>query len=227
MPVIILVLTMLAASPPPQEIEVVPLGHASLMLKGDGRVIYIDPVAGGRYEGQPLADLILITHSHGDHLDLKQIAAITKPGTVLIGPPDLGEKAVGSRILANGETAEVMGIGIQAVSMYNVVRGPAPGKLFHPKGQGNGYVITLCGKRIYIAGDTECTPEMQALKSIDMAFIPMNLPYTMTPEEAADCVNAFRPAVVYPYHHRGSDLDAFKRRVEAKGAKVKILDWYP
>jgi L-ascorbate metabolism protein UlaG (beta-lactamase superfamily) len=110
--------------------------------------------------------------------------------------------------------------------MYNLTRGPAAGQLYHTKGRGNGYVITLGGKRIYIAGDTEGVPEMRALKNIDVAFIPMNLPYTMTPEEAADAVKAFHPAMVYPYHYRGSDVQAFANALKGTGIDVRVRDWY-
>ncbi len=119
-----------------------------------------------------------------------------------------------------------MGIQIQAVPMYNLKRGPEAGKLYHTKGRGNGYILTFGDRRIYISGDTECIPEMKDLKDIDAAFVCMNLPYTMTPEEAAGCVNAFKPEVVYPYHYRDSDMDAFKRAVTAPGVKVELLDWY-
>ena len=110
--------------------------------------------------------------------------------------------------------------------MYNLTRGPAAGQLFHTKGRGNGYIVTLGDKRIYIAGDTECTPEMKALKNIDVAFIPMNLPYTMPPTEAADCVKAFKPKVVYPYHYMGQDLNVFKNALNGSGVDVRIRDWY-
>jgi L-ascorbate metabolism protein UlaG (beta-lactamase superfamily) len=111
--------------------------------------------------------------------------------------------------------------------MYNLQRGPAPGQFFHPKGRGNGYILTLGGKRLYIAGDTECTPEMRALKNIDIAFIPMNLPYTMPPAEAAECVKAFKPKVVYPYHYRGQNPEEFKAALKGEPVEVRLLDWYP
>ena len=110
--------------------------------------------------------------------------------------------------------------------MYNLQRGPSPGQLFHDKGRGNGYVVTLGGKRLYIAGDTECTPEMKALKDIDVAFVPMNLPYTMPPSEAAECVKAFKPKIVYPYHYRGQNLDEFASALKGSGVDVRIRDWY-
>jgi L-ascorbate metabolism protein UlaG (beta-lactamase superfamily) len=128
--------------------------------------------------------------------------------------------------IANGEKKTIKGIEIEAVPMYNLQRGPAAGQLFHTKGRGNGYVVTLGDKRIYLAGDTECTPEMKALKNIDVAFVPMNLPYTMPPNEAADCVKAFKPKMVYPYHYMGSDLKAFEDALKGSGVEVRVRDWY-
>jgi L-ascorbate metabolism protein UlaG (beta-lactamase superfamily) len=129
--------------------------------------------------------------------------------------------------MANGQTKTVAGVSIEAVPMYNLQRGPAAGQLFHPKGRGNGYIVTLGGKRIYIAGDTECTPEMKALTNIDVAFLPMNLPYTMTPAEAADCAKVFKPKVVYPYHFMGQKPEEFQAALQGSGVEVKLLNWYP
>lgn len=210
-----------------QQVEVVPIYHASLILKWNGKAIYVDPWSKGRYDGQPKADLILLTDIHPDHLDLKQIAAVRKPDTVIVAPPAVQSSIAEARFLKNGEKADVLGIGITALPMYNVKRGPSAGQLYHPKGRGNGYLLEMSGERIYISGDTECTPEMKALKNIDVAFICMNLPYTMPPEEAAQCVNEFRPKVVYPYHYQGSDVQAFKKAVTASGVQVKLADWYP
>jgi L-ascorbate metabolism protein UlaG (beta-lactamase superfamily) len=135
-------------------------------------------------------------------------------------------KLEGAIVMANGETRDVDGLSISAVPMYNLTRGPAAGQLFHDKGRGNGYVITLGGKRIYIAGDTEGIPEMRALKGIDVAFVPMNLPYTMTPAEAADAVKAFAPKIVYPYHYRGPDTAVFANALKGTGIDVRLRDWY-
>ena len=118
------------------------------------------------------------------------------------------------------------GLNIEAVAMYNVTRGPAAGKLFHDKGRGNGYVVTLGGKRVYFAGDTECTPEMKALKNIDVAFLPMNLPYTMPPSEAAECVKAFKPKIAIPYHYMGQNTEEFKAALAGSGTEVRLLDFY-
>jgi L-ascorbate metabolism protein UlaG (beta-lactamase superfamily) len=159
-------------------------------------------------------------------MDLKQIAEVSKEGTVIIAPLVVQETVTQAKVLKNGESTTELGIGIEAVPMYNLKRGPDPGRLYHPKGRGNGYLLTLGETRLYISGDTACTPEMKQLKDIDIAFVCMNLPYTMPPEEAAECVNAFRPGVVYPYHSRGSDLEAFKKAVTAPGVDVQVLDWY-
>jgi L-ascorbate metabolism protein UlaG (beta-lactamase superfamily) len=159
-------------------------------------------------------------------MDAEQVSKVSKTGTVVIAPAAVQETIKQARVLNNGEQTTVMGIQIQAVPMYNLQRGPEAGKLYHTKGRGNGYILTFGDRRIYISGDTECIPEMKDLKDIDAAFVCMNLPYTMTPDEAAGCVHAFKPEVVYPYHYRDSDMDAFKRAVTAPGVKVELLDWY-
>ena len=122
---------------------------------------------------------------------------------------------------------QVAGISIEAVPMYNLQRGPAAGQLFHTKGRGNGYIVTLGGKRVYFAGDTECTAEMKALKDIDVAFIPMNLPYTMPPSEAAACVKAFKPKIAIPYHYQGQKPEEFQAALKGSGIEVRLLNWYP
>jgi L-ascorbate metabolism protein UlaG (beta-lactamase superfamily) len=138
----------------------------------------------------------------------------------------VSQTVTNAKVLRNGETTTWDGWTIEAIPMYNLKRGPAPGKFYHDKGRGNGYVLTYGRKRFYIAGDTEGTPEMRALKNIDVAFVPMNLPYTMSPEEAADAVRAFHPTVVYPYHYRGSDLTPFGRALAGSGIEVRIRNWY-
>jgi L-ascorbate metabolism protein UlaG (beta-lactamase superfamily) len=130
-------------------------------------------------------------------------------------------------VMANGQTRSIAGVSVEAVPMYNMLRGPSAGQLFHTKGRGNGYIVTLGAKRLYFAGDTECTPEMKALKNIDVAFIPMNLPYTMPPAEAADCAKAFKPKVAIPYHFQGSKPEEFQDALKGSGVEVRILNWYP
>jgi len=137
--------------------------------------------------------MVLVTDVDGDHLDVGMIARLRDEEAVVVGPAAAAGQFVGATALANGETAEISGIGIEATPMYNLHRGPEEGQVFHEKGRGNGYLLTVGGKRIYIAGDTACTPEMKALEGIDVAFVPMNLPYTMPPAEAAECVRAFQP----------------------------------
>ncbi len=207
-------------------VEIVPITHGSLILKWNGQVIHVDPWSRGNYEGQPKADLILVTDIHGDHLDPAQIQAVKKSGTIIVAPAAVQASLSEARILKNGERTEVLGIGIEAIPMYNLQRGPEEGKLFHDKGRGNGYLLTLGAERVYISGDTECVPEMEALRNIDHAFVCMNLPYTMPPLEAAACVNSFQPKRVYPYHYRGSDVEEFRKAVTASGVVVILLKWY-
>jgi L-ascorbate metabolism protein UlaG (beta-lactamase superfamily) len=207
-------------------VRITPIHHASFLIEAGGKAIHVDPWSQGNYDGLPKADLILVTDIHQDHLDAAQIAKLSTPGTVVIAPPAVAETITTAKVLRNGESTTWNGWTIEAIPMYNLTRGPAPGKLFHDKGRGNGYVLTYGGKRFYIAGDTEGIPEMRALKKIDVAFVPMNLPYTMPPEEAADAVRAFHPAVVYPYHYRGSDLTVFSRALARTGIDVRIRNWY-
>ncbi len=209
-------------------IEVTPITHASTQIEFGGKVIHVDPWSqGSDYSTSKPADLILITDIHGDHLDPAAIDKVKKAGTVIVGPAAVAEKLPGTMTIANGETKTFAGVTVEAVPMYNLQRGPQPGQLFHTKGRGNGYVVTVGGKRLYFAGDTECTPEMKALKNIDAAFVPMNLPYTMPPAEAAECVAAFQPKIVYPYHYRGSNVEEFTAALKGKGVEVRALNWYP
>lgn len=207
-------------------VEVIPIHHGSLVLKWQEKVVYVDPWSRGDYTGQPPADLILITDIHGDHMDPAQISRVRKDGTIIVAPAAVQKAVAEAKVLSNGETIRPLGIQVEGVAMYNLKRGPKPGQLYHTRGRGNGYILTFGKERVYISGDTECIPEMKALKDIDLAFVCMNLPYTMTPEEAAECVNSFRPKAVYPYHFRGSDVKAFKRMVTAEGVEVRVLDWY-
>lgn len=201
--------------------------HASMALQYDGKTIYVDPVGQSGYGNLPHGDLMLITDIHRDHLDPATINQLKKTDTVIYAPQAVKEKLPEAKVIANGQTEKWNDVTIEAVPMYNIERGPNPGAKYHDKGRGNGYVLTLGGKRVYIAGDTECTPEMKALKNIDAAFLPMNLPYTMPPEEAATCVKAFRPKIVYPYHYRGSDLKVFQNALKGeKGIEVRLLEWY-
>ena len=208
-------------------VKITPLNHASTLIEAGGKVIYLDPAKPVNFSGLPKADLILITDIHGDHMDPDSIKEITKADTKIISSSAVAQTVTNAEPIANGETKTWQNLTIEAIPAYNIKRGPAPGKLFHDKGRGNGYVLTYGGKRFYFSGDTEGVPEMRALKNIDVAFVCMNLPYTMPPEEAADAVKAFHPKIVIPYHYRGSDLSVFKKALEGTGIEVRLLDWYP
>ena len=208
-------------------VKITPIYHASLLIEAAGKTIYLDPAKPANFDGLPPADLILITDIHGDHTDLSSISKITKPGTEIFAPPAVVTTVTAAHPISNGETKHWNGWTIEAIPMYNIKRGPAHGQLYHPKGRGDGYVLTYGDKRFYFSGDTENIPEMRALKNIDVAFICMNLPYTMPPDEAAEAVKAFHPHIVIPYHYRGSDLSVFQKDLEGTGIEVRLLDWYP
>jgi L-ascorbate metabolism protein UlaG (beta-lactamase superfamily) len=211
---------------PQGPITITPLNHATLELALGSTVVLVDPTEQAKYDGLPTPSIILVTDIHGDHLSPKTVARLQGPKTTVIAPAAAVAQLADATAMANGQSSTVAGVDVEAVPMYNIERGPAAGQFYHTKGRGNGYVVTLGGKRIYIAGDTECTPEMKALKNIDVAFVPMNLPYTMTPGEAAACVAAFKPAVVYPYHSRGSKVQEFADALKGTGVDVRLRDWY-
>jgi L-ascorbate metabolism protein UlaG (beta-lactamase superfamily) len=213
------------------EVVIHPVEHASFVMTLPGMVIYNDPVGGPeKYRGLPPPGLILVTHEHGDHFDVPTLEGIVGESTRLLTNPSVHEKlpeALRARAtaIANGETTNANDVTIDAIPAYNTT----PDRLqYHPQGRDNGYVLTIGGKRFYIAGDTEGIPEMRALEGIDVAFVPMNLPYTMSVEEAAPAVAAVAPAVVYPYHYRGSDIDAFTRLLSETGAPTRVVrgNWY-
>ena len=209
------------------DLAITPIHHASLMLQFAGKVIHIDPWSEGNYSSQPRADYIFITDIHGDHLDAPMVEKLKKESTVVVGPAAVADKLHGVTVMKNGDKKSFGSFDVEAVPMYNLQRGPQPGALYHDKGRGNGYIFTMGGKRIYISGDTEAIPEMKALKNIDVAFVCMNLPYTMTVAEAADAVKAFRPKIVYPYHYQKSDVNAFAAALKnEKGIEVRQREWY-
>jgi L-ascorbate metabolism protein UlaG (beta-lactamase superfamily) len=208
-------------------ITIAPAGHASVQVSHGGVTIDVDPTAGRAQMSLRQPDVILVTDIHGDHMHAETIAKLRGANTTVIGPAAVAESVMNTTTLANGASTTVRGVTIEAVPMYNLVRGPSEGQLFHTKGRGNGYILTIGGKRLYFAGDTECTPEMKALQNIDVAFLPMNLPYTMTPSEAADCARAFKPAIVYPYHYRGQNLQEFAAALQGAGIEVRLREWYP
>lgn len=212
------------------QVRIHPTYHATTRIHLGETVVWLDPWSKADLESAPRADIVLITDNHFDHDDAEALAKVTKDTTQIVSTAtvrDAKPDRTIHHVLANGESATIGDVTIEAVPMYNLTRGPEEGGVFHEKGRGNGYVIRYGGKSIYFAGDTECTPEMKALTGIDLAFLPMNLPYTMTPAEAADCVNAFKPVTVVPYHYAGSDLAAFSAAVNVPGVTVKTVDFYP
>jgi L-ascorbate metabolism protein UlaG (beta-lactamase superfamily) len=180
------------------------IGHATLVMKFKHLVIHVDPVNQfADYKKMPQADLILVTHEHSDHMDAKAIASLTKQGTALVLNNSARNIIRSGQGLENGDSVIIQGIKIEAVPAYN----STPGRdKFHPRGRDNGYVVAIGGKSIYIAGDTEDIPEMAELKNVDIAFLPMDQPYTMTPEQLVNAVKMIKPKIVYPYHYGESDL---------------------
>ncbi len=196
-------------------------GHGSLMLEFNRLTVYVDPV--GRYADYaslPRADIILITHEHGDHLDPAAVRQIADAGTTIVSNAKSAQKLEAARILKNGESCDISGLTLEAVPAYNITKGR---KAFHPKGNGNGYVLTLGAKRVYIAGDTEDIPELKKLKNIDIAFLPVNQPYTMTVEQAARAARIIRPACFYPYHYGATDVSLLKDLLKnERGIELRI-----
>lgn len=199
------------------------IGHGSLMFKVNGFVIYIDPArSSGNFDFLPKADVILVTHEHGDHLDVNLIDSLKKKGTLVFCNKNSSEKIPWAMVMTAGDRQEVNNVIIEAVPAYNLVNGPAAGQVFHPKGVGLGYVLSIGGKKIYVAGDTENTPEMKALKNIDVAFLPMNLPYTMTPAMVADAARAFKPKILYPYHYGNTNPQELVDLLKDTNIEVRV-----
>ena len=188
------------------DLKITFIGHGTLMFGYQDKILHIDPVsAAADYSKMPKADLILVTHEHGDHFDPKAIQTLRKDQTKILLTKACAEKVPGSTVVKNGDVLTVFGLKIEAVPAYNIVQKRPNGQPFHPKGSGNGYIINFGQTRVYVAGDTENTPEMKQLKKIAIAFLPMNLPYTMTPEMVADAAGAFQPGILYPYHYGDTD----------------------
>ncbi|QIE58824.1 MBL fold metallo-hydrolase [Rasiella rasia] len=221
--------------------NVTPISHATMVLEWDGIILYVDPVGGAEaFQGQPEADIVLVTDIHGDHFNMETLNAVAINSISIVAPKAVADKMDASIteqviVLNNGETTTVPdleGFTIEAVPMYNLREEALK---YHEKGRGNGYVIEKDGKRVYISGDTEDIPEMRNLKNIDIAFVCMNLPYTMTVQKAASAVVDFKPTKVYPYHYRGteglSDVGVFKAWImkSSVGREIEVvqLDWYP
>lgn len=200
------------------------IGHASLIFNFNNMVIHVDPF--GRladYSTLPKADIILITHEHGDHCDPEAISKIRTENTSIVLTEACTGKITGGIVMKNGDVKTVKGIKIEAVPAYNIVHKRGNGEPFHPKGIGNGYVIHFGDKKVYVAGDTENIPEMKELKNIDIAFLPMNLPYTMTPEMAADAAKSFKPKVLYPYHYGETDVSKIVDLTkDIKGVEIRL-----
>jgi len=215
------------------ELTIQPITHATLVLSYAGKNIYVDPTGGAAaFTGVAAPDMIIITDIHGDHLDPKTIDAVNTNHAIVVVPQAVADKLPATTdktklvILKNGDKSTQMGINIEAIPMYNLPESP---NAAHTKGRGNGYVLTIGGKNVYLSGDTADIPEMRALKNIDIAFVCMNLPYTMDVATAANGVLAFKPKVVYPYHYRGQDTEKFKSLVNAGDTKidVRLRNWYP
>lgn len=208
-------------------LRITTIGHGSLMLEFGDVLIHVDPYSrAGDYANLPKADQIWITHAHPDHLDLVAIDQIKKEGTLFVADPESAEKLGDSRVIAmqNGDKRDIEGgITIEAVPAYNLVRERGPGVKFHPKGWGNGYVATFGDKRVYIAGDTEANPGMSSLAPIDVAFIPIDGRYTMSPEEAVGCIKVISPRVVIPYHQFQSDPNLVVELLKGSGIEVRVL----
>lgn len=213
------------------DVQVTPIHHATGVIRWGDTVVYVDPTGGAEaFVGQPAPHIVLVTDIHGDHLEPATISAVLGNAVLVVPqavkdvlPADLAARAV---VMANGDTHTEQGVTITALPMYNLP--DAANSMYHPKGRGNGYLLERDGTRVYIAGDTAGTPEMRALKDIDIALIPMNLPYTMSVEEAADAVLDFKPRRVYPYHYDTSDINHFKELVHTGDPSIEVVlaEWY-
>ncbi len=200
-------------------LELHPVHHGTVWFRVGATVVWVDPWSEAKLE-DPKADLVLITDIHPDHYDPPGLDKVRKVGTRIIAPPAVAEKISGALVMKNGDRREVGALTLEAIPMYNMKRGPSPGKFFHEKGRGNGYIVTFGNKRVYFSGDTECTEEMRALRNIDIAFVCMNLPYTMSPSEAAECVKAFKPKILVPYHYRGQNLGDLDAPLAGSGVEI-------
>jgi L-ascorbate metabolism protein UlaG (beta-lactamase superfamily) len=211
------------------DLRITPIQHGSLMLEFDGKVIYVDPSNLGSYAKKP-ANLILITHSHGDHMNRSRVDELKGENTIIFGQERVTfarEIPEAQKIFPGQKQIVLGGIEIEGVHSYNLAKDPNSGELYHPQDRGLGFILGLGDKRIYISGDTDCTPEMKALQNIDVAFLSMNPPYTMSPSDAAACVKAFKPKVVYPYHYAESNLQEFSGALQGvSDVEVRLRKWY-
>lgn len=212
-----------------------PVNHGCLVLQWKGKTIYVDPYGGRQiFAGMPAADLILITDIHQDHLDTATLLGVVGKDPLIVAPQAVADVIAGKirseiRVLPNGQSTVFGNIDIVAIPMYNL---PEEAGSRHPRGRGNGYVLHIGERYVYISGDTEDIPEMRGLRNIDVAFVCMNEPYTMSVEQAASAVISFSPRIVYPYHYRGqdglSDVEKFKKLVTegVSTTEVRLRDWY-
>jgi len=210
------------------DLVVSPLEHASVLFGWDGKAIYVDPNSTAiEDENLPKADVIFVTEARFDHLDAVAVERLRRPGTVVVGPAAVADVTHVDVLMSDGDTRTVAGVVATAVPMYSVARGPAPGLLYHPRGRGHGYVLDLGGTRVYLSGDTECTPEMKALDRIDVAYVSVTSPVAMSPGEALQCVEAFRPKVVFPYHDRYTALTELERALPGQGIDLRERNFFP
>ena len=226
-------------------ITITALGHASVQVEQGGKVVLVDPVAqmADLSKAKP-ADLILVTDIHGDHYDPAAVAKLRKPGAPVVVPQAVADmkQIPDPTVMQNNQMRtneqSLVGITVISVPAYNVQRGPSPGQFYHPRGRGQGYVLAFSDKladvrqlkaaQVYVAGDTECVPAMSTwVKDVNAALMPMNLPYTMTPAEAAACVKDFKPKVAIPYHYMGQNPQEFVDALKGTGIEVRLLNWYP
>lgn len=213
-----------------------PILHGTFVMEYNNLTIYVDPYGGAeKFAGQKKPDMVLITDIHGDHHDQKTLDGLDLSGATIVAPQAVADKLPAGKskaveVIGNGQSKTIHDLKIEAIPMYNL---PETDDSRHPKGRGNGYVVEIGGKRIYISGDTEDIPEMRELKKIDIAFVCMNLPFTMTVDQAADAVSEFKPGIVYPFHYRGgeglADTAKFKELINASASKVdvRLRNWYP
>ncbi|MBI4730705.1 MAG: MBL fold metallo-hydrolase [Chloroflexi bacterium] len=205
------------------QLELYFLGHGSLMLSLNGKFIHVDPFSRvADYAALPKAEIILLTHEHHDHLDLEALKHVRMEKTTVFLTELCAQQVQCGIVLKNGGTTSIDGIQVQAVPAYNRVHLRENGQPFHPRGHGNGYVLTFGDLRVYVAGDTEDIPEMKALKDIHIAFLPMNLPYTMTPEMTAEAARSFMPKILYPYHYGSTNAQALADLLAGSGIEVRI-----
>lgn len=231
---VIMIFTFSAAANEPYETDIIKtsagdltitfIGHGTLMFTFGTKIIHVDPFTKvADYATFPKADVILITHEHFDHLDLKALALVRTEKTKMVLNEACSKQVKNGIIMKNGDVQTVNGLKIEAIPAYNLIHKRENGQPFHPKGVGNGYIITFGDKRVYVAGDTENIPEMKSLREIDCAFLPMNLPYTMTPEMVADAAKAFRPKILYPYHFGDTDTSKLLKLLQdQKEIEVRI-----